>query len=288
MSTADGTVGAHVEVVSNGPGNLRWDLVILGDGYRADQLQLFHDDVEAFQSQVLKGTPPFDELWSAINVHRVDVISAESGADDPLTCPDDPVGTVGGSGATPRTFFDATFCSSGMRRLLTINDALAQQVAQASVPLLNQVLVLVNTSQYGGSGGQLAAVSSNSSAAHVALHELGHSAFGLADEYESDGPSEGTAEPKESNVTQDTRATNKWRDLINATTLTPTSCNDGCPDCRPPAVSPPGDAVGTYEGAQYQRCGLYRPFPDCYMRSNYVFCPVCARAIHQTLQPFLP
>jgi IgA Peptidase M64 len=287
MSTADGSVGAHVKIVNNGPGNRRWDLVIVGDGYRAGQLRRFHDDVEAFHSQVLKTTPPFDELWPAINVHRVDVTSTDSGADDPRTCRDDPPGKHG-SGAKRRTFFDATFCTSGIRRLLTVNEALAKRVARASVPLRNQTLVLVNTRKYGGSGGSVA-VSSKGYADQIALHELGHSAFGLADEYEANGPAEGTAEPKEPNVTRNTdRATNKWRDLVEATTPMPTSCNDGCPDCPPPAVRPPPDAVGTYEGAQYQRCGLYRPFPDCYMRGNYVFCPVCARVIRETLQPFLP
>ena len=112
MSTADGAVGAHVEVLNNGPGNLRWDLVILGDGYRADQVQQFHDDVDAFQSQALKSTPPFDELWPAINVQRVDVISTDSEADDPLTCQDDPERTVVGSGATPRTFLTPPFAAT--------------------------------------------------------------------------------------------------------------------------------------------------------------------------------
>ena len=228
-------------------------------------------------------------------MHRVDVTSTDSGADDPRTCADDEPGSPGGTGATARTFFDATFCDPRWRtrRLLTVNDALAKRVARRKVRLFNQVLVLVNTSelvptsQYGGSGGQVA-VSSNMSAAQVALHELGHSAFGLADEYEADGPAEGPAEPRQPNVTRNTdRATNKWRHLVEATTPMPTSCNDGCPHCRPPAAPAPPDVVGAYEGAQYQHCDFYRPFPDCYMRGNFVFCPVCARVIRKTLEQFL-
>jgi hypothetical protein len=281
MSASDGTVGATVKVVDNGPEESRWDLVILGDGYRAAELPQFHEDVERFCAKVLKPTPPFDELWPAINVHRIDVSSTDSGADDPEVC--------GGTGARLRTFFDASFCAPPWHidRLLTVNEPLAKQVADAGVPLRNAILVLVNTSKRGGSGPPDVATSSNAYADDIGLHELGHSAFGLADEYE--GGETGGLEPREPNVTRDTnRATNKWRALVKATTPMPTSCNDGCPQCRPPAQPPPPDAVGTYEGARYQRCGAYRPFPDCYMRFIHVFCPVCAGVIRRTLEPLLP
>lgn len=279
MSAADGTVGATVKVVDHGPEELRWDLVVLGDGYRAGELPLFHQDVERFCAEVLKSTPPFDQLWPAINVHRVDVTSTDSGADNPCN-PNGPV--------TARTFFDASFCAPpwNIDRLLTVDDVLAKRVADA-VPLRSAILVLVNASDRGGSGNPGVAVSSNSYVADIALHELGHSGFGLADEY--DGVEAGGAEPVEPNVTRNTkRATNKWKALIKATTPMPTSCNEDCSDCRPPAHEPPPDVVGTYEGARYQRCGTYRPFPDCYMRFIHTFCPVCARVIRQTLEPHLP
>jgi hypothetical protein len=280
MSAADGTVGATVKVVDNGPEELRWDLVILGDGYRAAELPRFRDDVEEFCAEVLKTSPPFDELWPAINVHRIDVTSKDSGADNP--CLASPVRV--------RTFFDASFCAPPwhIERLLTINEPLAKQVADAGVPLRNGILVLVNANKRGGSGPPDVATSSNRAFKDIGLHELGHSAFGLADEYE-EGGEVGGSEPREPNVTRNTnRATNKWRALIKASTPMPTSCNDDCPNCRPPAHEPPPDVVGTYEGARYQRCGTYRPFLDCYMRSIHVFCPVCARVIRQTLEPLLP
>jgi hypothetical protein len=280
VSAADGTVGATVNVVDNGPGELRWDLVVMGDGYRAAELPRFHDDVERFCTEVLRPTPPFGELWPAINVHRIDVTSRDSGADDP--CLANPV--------RARTFFDASFCAPpwNLDRLLTVDEPLAKQVADAGVPLRNGILVLVNTSGRGGSGPPDVATSSNAFVDDIGLHELGHAAFGLADEYE-EGGEVGGAEPREPNVTRNTnRATNKWRALIKASTPMPTSCNDNCPNCRPPAHEPPPNAVGTYEGARYQRCGTYRPFPDCYMRFRHTFCPVCARAIRQTLEPLLP
>jgi hypothetical protein len=43
--------------------------------------------------------------------------------------------------------------------------------------------------------------------------------------------------------------------------------------------------VGAFEGAMYESRGLYRPATDCIMftRDEVGFCPVCAQAIHQTL-----
>jgi hypothetical protein len=277
MSAADGTVGATVKVVDNGPEALRWDLLIVGDGYRAAELPLFRDDVERFCAEVFRPTPPFDKLWPAINIHRIEVTSTDSGADNPCNP----------GGVTARTFFDASFCAPpwNIPRLLTVNNSLVRQVADA-VPLRNAILVLVNVGDRGGSGDPGIAVSSNSYVDDIGLHELAHSGFGLADEYEAGEV--GGSEPREPNVTRDpNRATNKWRTLVKTTTTMPTSCNDGCPDCRPPAHAP-ADAVGAYEGARYQRCGTYRPFQDCYMRAIHEFCPVCALAIQQTLAPFLP
>jgi IgA peptidase M64 len=283
MSTSDGAVGTATKVVDNGPGGRRWDLVVMGDGYRRGELTKFHDDVERFWAEVLKPTPPFDQLWPAINVHRVDVTSAQSGADMPC------------NGEGPfRTFFDASYCDpiwgpGASEWLLTVNEPLVKQVAGGAVPEWNVAMVLVNAEAYGGSGAPLVAVASTGSVKLIGLHELGHSAFGLADEYDSPVPIPTSGEPAQPNVTRNTdRATNKWRDLVKATTPMPTSCNDGCANCRPPTHAPPPDVVGTYEGALYERCGLYRPVPDCYMRANQVFCPVCARAIHRVLQAYLP
>jgi hypothetical protein len=283
MGASDGSIGGTTKVVDHGSPSARWDLVVLGDGYQASELAKYHTDVQAFVDRI-RVTPPYDELWCGINVWRVDVTSTDSGADEPTDC--------GGPGTTPRTFFDATFCSpwgsTRLERLLTVDSGRADAAALAAVPLRNQTLVIVNSSKYGGSGGAIATCSTNVQAAEIAIHEIGHSAFGLADEYENGGTASG-AEPFEPNVTFDAnRATNKWRDLIAATTPMPSACNAGCTGCTPPATPPAPGAVGAYEGAFYVKCGAYRPLPSCYMRDYGPFCPVCARVIRQTLQPFLP
>ena len=155
----------------------------------------------------------------------------------------------------------------------------------------NQVLCIVNSTKYGGSGGSVATCSVDPQANEIAIHEIGHSAFGLADEYGGDGSATPPGEPGKPNVTRDTnRATNKWRALIAATTPMPSRCDSTCTSstCTPPATPPAAGAVGTYEGGIYSDCNTYRPLPSCYMRDYAPFCPVCAGVIRAILQPFQP
>lgn len=43
--------------------------------------------------------------------------------------------------------------------------------------------------------------------------------------------------------------------------------------------------VGAYEGAGYSLKGVYRPYPDCRMRSNQHkdFCPACQKALRDLI-----
>lgn len=287
MSASDGYVVGTTKVVDHGPNNLRWNLVVIGDGYRATELATYHQDVQNFLDQ-LRNTPPFDTLFCGINVHRVDVVSTESGADEPTEC--------GGPGNTPRTYFDATFCSIGpgnvrIERLLTVDDALALSVATTQVPERHQVLAIVNSSKYGGSGGIIATCSTEATSALIAIHEMGHSAFHLGDEYGGDGTGTPPGEPGEPNVTRNTdRNAIKWAGFIDAATPMPSACDGSCAmsSCVPPAMPPAPGAVGAYEGGIYSDCNTYRPLPSCYMRDYAPFCPVCSDVIVQTLQPYQP
>jgi hypothetical protein len=286
MSASDGHVVGATKVVDHGPDNVRWNLVIVGDGYRASELANYHTHVQSFLNR-LSTTPPFNELFCGMNVYRIDVVSTDSGADDP--------GCAGGPAVTANTYFDATFCSmfagSPLDRLLTVNDALALSVANTHVPLKHQVVCIVNSTKYGGSGGTVATCSVDAQANEIAIHEMGHSAFGLADEYGGNGAGTPAGEPAKPNVTRDTnRNTNKWRALIAATTPMPSQCDATCvaSTCVAPATPPAAGAVGTYEGAIYSDCNTYRPLPSCFMRDYGPFCPVCSGVIRATLQPFQP
>jgi hypothetical protein len=293
MTTADGTVIGTTKILDSGDPAQRWNLVVLGDGYQAGQLDQYAADVKRAVDTLIT-TPPFDRLRQAINVFRVDVTSTDTGADDPAKC--------GGTGATAATYFDATFCGPGnIQRLLVVNQDTALTVARDQVPQVHMVLVAVNTTVYGGSGGGVAVFSQASDAVEIALHEMGHTAFGLADEYEylqgcgvdTDHDHHAANEPAEPNVTTITdRSTIKWRNLIASSTPLPTTVNPDCKRCDPatgPPAGLPADVVGAFEGAHYFHCGAYRPQFNCRMRAlSNPYCAVCSLRIRQTISPFLP
>jgi hypothetical protein len=290
MGTSDGSVIGTTKIVDHGPASSRWNLVIMSEGYRQSEMGQFAADARQIANTLLT-TQPFTTLASAINVYRVDVTSTDSGADDPIAC--------GGNGATPATFFDATFCTSGIRRLLVANNVTAFNVANAQVPEHHMIMLIVNSSVYGGSGGSLAVFSKAFNAVEIALHEMGHTAFRLADEYEYfAGCGSGEtghdnylgAEPVQSNITINTnRTSNKWRHLILAITPMPTTRNANCAQCDSQASPTPAGTVGAFEGAGYFHCGIFRPEFNCRMRAlGFPFCAVCQEKIRQTLAPFVP
>lgn len=296
MSTSDGSIIGTTKIVDHGPDAQRFNIVLLGDGYQASEMNLYHQDVQNLVD-TFQLTPPFDELWCALNVHRVDVTSTDSGADDPGSCADG----SSGSGATPATYFDATFCGDGnIRRLLTCNTATAQSVAGAQVPAYDMAMVIVNTSQYGGSGGAVATFSTNPSSVEIAIHEMGHTAFAFADEYEYyAGCDSGETtqnnysggEPAKPNVTINTNSASiKWKAQLTAPAdPLPTTNNANCAQCDPQANPKAADYVGAYEGANYFHCDCYRPSYDCKMRALGVpFCKVCEQIIRDTMAPFMP
>jgi hypothetical protein len=295
MGVADGTVHGTTLIVNHGSPSERWNLVIVSDGYQASELSTFASDAQNVVN-ALFAAPPFNDpggilvpsIQSAINVHRVDVSSTDSGADDPAAC--------GGSGATAATYFDASFCNGGIRRLLLVNNATMLNVVNAQVPQWHAILCLVNSSLYGGGGGTVATSSKAAGALEVALHELGHSAFGLADEYEywagcgvdTDRNNHPAAEPSEPNVTA-TLVPLKWSSLVMPGTAIPTTNNANCAVCDPQANPVGATTVGAFEGAHYYHCDAYRPQYDCKMRAlGHDWCAVCRQKIRQVLGPFRP
>lgn len=285
----DGMVVSVTKIVDNGPAADRFNLVLISDGYQASELATFATQAQDF-ADFLFNTPPFDTNCSAINVWRIDVASNQSGADDPAAC-------VGGTGATANTYFDATFCGDGViRRLLTANGGTAIAVLNAQIPEWDQAPIVVNSTTYGGSGGGVGVTSISGTWENIAVHEFGHSAFGLADEYEywagcseSGHDNHPAGEPVQPNVTMETDPTLiKWKDLILGTTPVPTTVNADCTMCDPQGNPYSGQVVGLYEGAHYYHCDAYRPVFHCMMRNFAPFCPVCTKRILDTLAPFQP
>lgn len=284
-----GTVIDATKLVDNGPDADRFDLVLLAEGYGESELEAFAADAQAFADFFLN-TPPFSYNCSAFNIWRIDIASANSGADDPTSC---------GEGVDVDTFFDATFCADGtIHRLLGVDEGAVIDVLNGSVPGWDQALVLVNSDAYGGSGGGVAVSSLAGDWQQIAVHEIGHSTAGLADEYEywagcgvdTDRDVHPSIEPVQPNVTVETDPTAiKWAELIADGTPVPTTTKDACDTCnRQPNPFPGETVVGLYEGAHYYHCDAHRPAYDCMMRNFAPFCPVCTRRILDTLDPFQP
>ena len=289
MGTSDGTILGSTKIVDAGPAQQRWNLVIVSEGYRSSEMGQFAVDAQQFANTLL-ATAPFDRLRAAINIYRVDVTSTDSGAKDPTKC--------GGTGAKPRTYFDATFCTNGIRRLLVAKNGRAVNVVGKQVPQWHMALLAVNSPVYGGSGGAVATFSKAPGAVEIALHEIGHSAFGFADEYEyytgcasdSGHNNHSGSEPGQPNITTNqNRATTKWRSLIQTSTAVPTTKNANCAGCDPQPTPVPAGTIGLFEGADYYHCGVYRPEFNCRMRNiNNPFCGVCQQVIVKKLTAFLP
>ncbi len=241
-------------------------LAFMAEGFRADEMDRFHAVVTRCVDTFAR-TEPFASRLAHLSVAEVPIPSA--------------VGGISGTdaGDTP---FRARFQKGSLKRVILIDQERAAKMRDRCFSGSAVALVVANTPTYGGSGGASTVFSCDPDwAPDIAIHELGHSLFGLADEYDAAGQSP-NRKPVEPNVsdTADRRKL-KWAGLVAPNTPLPTQRRGG------PAA--PGGAVGAYEGAKYQKSGLYRPAPDCRMRTpNQPFCPVCARTIAERLARHRP
>jgi hypothetical protein len=246
----------------------RLDLLFIGDGYTAAEADRFESDVESVAAQFLAASP-YGEYSNYLNIVRHFVASPQSGADHPV-CKGDPFAVHDPKeGTFVQTAFDATYCTNGIQRLLTVNP-LKVFAAAAAVPDWDKIVVIVNDGLYGGSGGTVPVISADHSAVSLLQHEYGHSFTMLADEYShpypgypacSDISGRMRCEP---NVTdRSIRDEIKWKAWIAATTPVPT------PEFL-------GSEIGLFTGARFETSGFYRPKFDCAMRSiGRPFCEVC-------------
>ncbi|MDT7782882.1 MAG: hypothetical protein QOF58_1301, partial [Pseudonocardiales bacterium] len=159
-------VQVHTATATNGDPNNSFDLVFVGDGYTAADLDAYSANVKSKWDE-LSSVEPFKEYKNYFNVWQVNVISNESGVDH------DPTKDL-----FKDTALDMGFWCQGRdpntERLLCVNETKAKEYA-ALAPQADQVIALGNTAKYGGAGGSVAtAAGSNAQAGQIAIHELGH------------------------------------------------------------------------------------------------------------------
>lgn len=232
--------------VTGDPAN-RVNIIFAGDGYRASEIEtVYKNHVDSAVSYFFDGGPlsePFTRYNGFFNIYRANLVSAESGADNP------PLGIF------RNTALDASYWFDGQtERLLYVNDAKTSDAvggALAGTGISSDlVLVSVNDTRYGGGGGQYAVFAGgNPSAYEIALHEVGHSFAGLADEYTEfpDNTVWDGGEPGVPDLTIDSTGA-KWSQWLGY---------------EQPGVG----EIGAYEGGnRFYELGIFRPSLTSKMR----------------------
>jgi len=256
-------------VEKNGPPSVKFDLLFLGDGYKAEEMEKFHRDVDRYVEHLFS-ISPYKERRVDFNLWSIEVVSAESGISEPR------------QGVYHDTALGCSFNAFDLPRyVLTMNNRTMRDIA-SNAPY-DGIIVLVNSERYGGGGiFRLYAISTvdNADSPHVMVHELGHALAGLGDEYYQSQVSYSEfypldVEPWEPNITIcRERESLKWRDLVEDNTPIPT-----------PEQPEFEGVVGCFEGAGYTAKGLFRPMMGCMMfsKKSLAFCPVCRRAIERVI-----
>ena len=297
-------------VMQNGEPRDKVDLLLMGDGYTAAEMEKWHADARRMTGTLFAASP-FREHRRDFNVWALDTPAAESGASRPSDA------------VYRRSPLRASYDAFGSERYVLTFDNKRLREAAAAAPY-EFIEIIVNDRKYGGGGifNLFATVAAdNAFTPYIFVHEFGHHFAGLADEYyTSDVASEATAqrpEPWEPNATANPRAA-KWRDMIAAGMPLPSPWpkeafetlerdiqarrRDIRARHRPEQemealfreereritalLGPSAGKTGAFEGAMYEARGYYRPQADCIMftRDEVGFCAVCRRAIERIIR----
>ena len=309
----------HTEKVNaiheSGKPQEKLDIVILGDGYTAEEMDKFVADAKRLTKSLLDAEP-FKGRKDDINVWAVETPSQESGVTKPHP------------GVFKRTALSTHYSSFDSERyVLSYDNKTIRNIASAAP--YEFTVILVNEQTYGGGGiyklyTTLAV--DNKFADYLMIHEMGHHMAGLADEYYSsstayEAPSI-EIEPWETNITALLDKNNlKWKDLVEDKTPVPTPWNKEEFDAYAYDVQKERtklraakveesvmeelfmrahskqdeffateeykNKVGAFEGAGYNQYGLYRSQLDCIMYTRHTtFCKVCQRSINNVINQY--
>ena len=304
-------------IIDSGPPSDKVDLLVIGEGYTADEIPKFHADAERLVN-ALFDEEPFASRRSDFNVWGLDLPSSQSGVSRPRAM------------EFRRTPLSAQYNIFDSERYLLTYDNRALRDAASAAPY-EFIEILANEEQYGGGGifnFQATAAADTGFAEYVFVHEFGHHFAGLADEYYTSDVAYETGgayhpEPWEPNVTALHDPDNlKWGDLLDAGTPLPTPWDKDAFEVESSAAQATrrdmrlegvaeteidrlfteqmeqetaflgsmehAGRVGAFEGASYEPTGLYRPEVDCIMftRNPVGFCRVCQRAIHRVIDQY--
>ena len=305
----------HTYLLKSGSPSECIDVVILAEGYTADEMSVFYEDASKTVEAILSHNP-FGQYKDKFNFVAVGLESVDSGISEP------------GHGLWKNTALGSHFSTFYMDRYLTTLRLKNLHDSLVGIPY-EHIIILANTDTYGGGGiynSYTLTTAHHPSFAPVVVHEFGHSFAGLADEYYYDDQFVeyyySDCEPWERNITTLYDFESKWESQLPRTVVIPTPVPDPFVkqslkksssktvaqkyerDTRDEAASKAAavaeiiwdnngngkpEFVGVYEGAGYQSKGVYRPYPDCRMKTNSpkAFCPVCQTAISNLIDFYL-
>ena len=248
-------VSRHQYLLKSGSPEDKIDVVIVAEGYTAEESEMFYNDARIAMDAIL-AHEPFGQYKDRFNFVAVALESNDSGV------------SVPGDGEWKDTALKAHFNTFYMDRYLTTLRLKNMHDRLCGIPY-EHIVILANTDTYGGGGiynSYTLTTAHHPAFKPVVVHEFGHSFAGLADEYYYDDqyveyyyPD---CEPWEQNITTLFDFESKWKDMLDA-----------------------GEAQ-LLEGAGYQSKGVYRGSEDCRMHTNKAeaFCPVCQRAIGRIIE----
>jgi hypothetical protein len=245
------------------------DLAFIAEGYKADEMEKFRQDVRKM-ADVLFAEAPFSDYAGKINIWAVESVSEDSGTDIP------------GEHIYENTILNSSYYTFGTDRYLTTQDINTVNNMAAAVPH-DHIIVLINSTRYGGGGVYnyyTGTTAGNVLSPKVFIHELGHGFAGLADEYYSSTVAYDEfypldVEPWEPNITTMVDFGSKWKRMIPEGVPVPT-----------PAEDKYNNVTGLFEGGGYSAKGIFRPELDCRMKSNGSkgYCSVCRETVRKMIE----
>ena len=258
-------------VVLNEPANpdKAINIAFVAEGYTQEQLDEYLEDCRKGVDGIFK-FEPFKHLRDRFRVIAVLSPSQDCGPSIPS------------EGVWHNTAIGSSFDTFGMARYLTTLRIKQMHDAMAGTPY-EHIIVMVNTDRYGGGGIYNTLnllMTKHKLFIEVLVHEFGHSFAGLADEYAYEGEEPNDfpldVEPWSPNITTLTDFSSKWKDMMPGKKAIISTTDDKNLDTS---------TIGLYEGAGCVLKGVYRPTPNCMMKTLKVpiFCPVCNKAIEDII-----
>ena len=268
----------HRYLLKSGSPQEKIDVAIVAEGYTKEEAEQFYKDAQVAVEAIL-AHEPFGTYKDRFNFVAIALESKESGVSVPR------------EGLWKDTAVGSNYDTFYSDRYLTTSCVWKMHDALCGIPY-EHLVILANTDTYGGGGiynSYTLTTALHKDFKPVVVHEFGHSFAGLADEYYYDDqfveyyyPD---SEPWEQNITTLFDFESKWDDMLPKIIQIPTPVEGNVWE-KIKAGTKPESIVGVYEGAGYQSKGVYRPYPDCRMKTNAAesFCPVCQRAIARIIE----